>query len=154
MAKMFYFKLERISENVPAVQGASTEELESVLLDWSQFTSTYKQNFGAFGFEYSYKLPVVSKESLESIQIAFDASISSSSILKEFPLSIQLWNFEQNRWESIPMALLYDNKYDVNELDVEFWAWDPEASSYDSDKFRPKWGTLNSESINTVSYGD
>ncbi|GAH81629.1 unnamed protein product, partial [marine sediment metagenome] len=150
-----YFELERVSAGNPAIQGASIEELESVLLDWSQYTSTYKQDYGAYGFEYSYKLPVVGKEGLESIHIAFDASISSTSIVKEFPLSIQLWNFEQNRWESIPMAPLgEEDTYLSSDLDAEFWAWDPEATSYDDDKFRPKWGTLNFENINTINYGD
>jgi hypothetical protein len=153
-SRIYFFELERVNEGSPAIQGASIEELESVLLEWSQYTSTYKQNYGAFGFEYSYKLPVVGKEGLESIQISFDASISSTSIVKEFPLSLQLWNFEQNRWESIPMAPLDgDATYQGSDLNAEFWAWDPEATSYYVDKFRPKWGTLNFENINTVNYG-
>ena len=36
--------------------------------------------------EFSYKLPVISKEGLDSIQIAFDASLSSMSFSNEYPL--------------------------------------------------------------------
>ncbi|NVM54331.1 MAG: DUF2341 domain-containing protein, partial [Candidatus Helarchaeota archaeon] len=128
-ANLYYFKVEKLSSSSPAVQGASMEELEYVLSNWSKYMSTYRQDYGIFGFENTYKLPVVSKDSIESLQLAFDASISSPTFAKDYPLSIQLWNYEQNRWESIPLAPLDGTyTYDNEKLFYDFWRWDYDLS--------------------------
>ena len=152
---IYYFKLVEVTETNPAVQGASLEELESVLLNWNKYLSTnFEDDYGKFGIEYSNKLPVVSKDDLESIQISFDASISSTSFGREYPLSIQLYNYELTRWESIPMALLTGSYYSANSLDLKFWAWDPETPYTDDGRFRPKWSSTNLDDIETIGYGD
>ncbi|MFW9874716.1 MAG: hypothetical protein ACFFG0_16535, partial [Candidatus Thorarchaeota archaeon] len=153
-AYLYYFKVERVSSSNPAVQGASLAEMETVSRNWSQYMTTTKEDTGDFGFEFIYKLPVVSKTSLESILISFDASIVSTSFAQEYPLSLQLWNFEFNRWESLPLAPLSNGKYYTDGLDLDFWAWNPTITYIDDDMFRPIWSTTNLNNTNTISYGD
>ena len=113
---------------------------------------TYKEEYGEFGFEYQYKLPVVDRDGLDSIQISFDATVSSTSFSENYPLSIQLWNFDDNRWESIPLSPLSGTNYDSSKLDYDFWDWNP-SDSPTSGVFRPGWSSINDNSVQTIGYG-
>ncbi|KKM13749.1 hypothetical protein LCGC14_1713060, partial [marine sediment metagenome] len=155
-AYLYYFKVERITSDNEFLQSPSVEEVENVMLDWGQYLTTPKDSDGIFGFEFTYKLPVVSRDSLDSIQVSFDASINSLSFEGgNYPLSIQLWNYAFQRWESIPLAPIdsVDDTYESDELDYDFWTWHPDGSSPPTDKFRPEWGTLGFQRINTIGYG-
>ncbi|KKN06934.1 hypothetical protein LCGC14_1072250, partial [marine sediment metagenome] len=153
-AYLYYFKLERVASGSAFMQNPSVSEVENVMLNWSQYLTTSKNNDGIFGLEYTYKLPVVSRDSLDSIQISFDASINSLTFEGgNYPLSIQLWNYAFQRWESIPMAPLDTTTYNATKLDYDFWTWDPSGPSPPTDKFRPDWGTLGFNRINTIGYG-
>ncbi|KKN19377.1 hypothetical protein LCGC14_0946350, partial [marine sediment metagenome] len=163
-AYLYYFKVERITSDNAFMQNPSVSEVENVMLDWSQYLTTSKDSYGVFGLEYTYKLPVVSRDSLDSIQLSFDASINSLSFEGgNYPLSIQLWNYEFQQWESIPLASLLPQEpfttdyYDGSELDYDFWTglsslpggW----TMGPTDAFRPDWSSLGFQRINTVGYG-
>ncbi|GAH21885.1 unnamed protein product, partial [marine sediment metagenome] len=66
-SNIYYFHLGVVSESSPAIQGASVTELEPILLNQSTYLTTYKSLYGTYGFEFTYKLPVISRDSLDSI---------------------------------------------------------------------------------------
>ncbi|KKN18861.1 hypothetical protein LCGC14_0951530, partial [marine sediment metagenome] len=152
---LYYFKVERVTSGTESMQSPSTTEMEGIMQDWSQYLTTPITDDGIYGFEYTYKLPFVSRDSLDSIQLSFEASINSISFEGgNYPLSIRLWNYDSQRWESIPIApMAGDNTYLGNSLDYDFWTWDPAGSSPSTDKFRPEWGTLGNNRVNTIGYG-
>ncbi|RLI93744.1 MAG: hypothetical protein DRO90_03150, partial [Candidatus Altiarchaeales archaeon] len=153
-ARLYYFNVEVINSSAPAVEGATIFELQEVLGNYSKYVSTLKEECGEFGLEFTYQLPLVSKESLKQVHINFDASLISDYFWKQYPFSLQAYNYEQLRWESLPLFPLdFSNTY-VEDLDLDFWEWSPTNSSYEIDKFRPKWGTQNAESMNVIGYGD
>ncbi|MFW9971302.1 MAG: hypothetical protein ACFFDF_14005, partial [Candidatus Odinarchaeota archaeon] len=146
--RIYYFKLEAIEETSAATQGAEIEENEQALLDWSKYLSTLKEDQGDFGFEFGFQLPTVDREGLDSIHIGFSASVSSGENAN-CPLSIQIWNFEQNRYESLPLFPLDSAPSYDDEKYLEFWC---EEST--QDKFRPDWITVGDTSVKAISFGD
>ncbi len=44
--------------------------------------------------------------------------------------------------------------YDQNFIDYEFWTWSPSGGSIIDTQFKPKWRTVSSSEMNTVSFGD
>ncbi|MFX1391707.1 MAG: hypothetical protein ACFE9Z_16700, partial [Promethearchaeota archaeon] len=146
--RVYYLKLEEINEDAPATQGAEIKENELALLDWSKYVSTLKEHPGDFGFEFGFQLPLIDRESLSSIQLAFSASIISTEVTN-CPLSIQIWNYELNKWQSLPLFPLDSSSTYADEIYLEFWNKDNSR-----DKFRPDWITEGSDKINSIYYGD
>ncbi|MHA2278612.1 MAG: hypothetical protein ACXAC2_22775, partial [Candidatus Kariarchaeaceae archaeon] len=154
---LYYFKMERVTEGSATGLNPSLSYVDQVMSNWSKYIATSTSADGLFGFNFTYKLPLISRSSLDSIQLAFDASINSYSFEGgNYPLSIQIWNFDLKRWESIPVAPLSGPNYYSNIAeDYKFWRWVPNAeSSPPTDKFRPDWGTYGLGRVNTISYGN
>ncbi|KKM89222.1 hypothetical protein LCGC14_1250840, partial [marine sediment metagenome] len=154
-AHLYYFKVERVTSGAAQPLSPSTSEIESIMQDWSQYLTTPMSTDDTYGFEFTYKLPFVSRDSLDSIQLSFEASINSISFEGgNYPLSIQLWNYNSQQWVSVPVApMAGDNTYLGSSLDYDFWTWDPAGSSPPTDKFRPEWGTRGNNRVNTIGYG-
>jgi hypothetical protein len=155
-AYVYYFMLERIEGSSELMQSPSITETKDALLNWSRYLTTPMDSDGEFGIEFTYKLPVISRDSLDSIQIAFDASLNSRTFEGgNYPLSVQIWNFDQQQWESIPLTSIDgSNTYEETKLDYDFWTWVPEGWSLGpDDAFRPDWSTLGFNRTNTISYG-
>ncbi|KKM91875.1 hypothetical protein LCGC14_1224100, partial [marine sediment metagenome] len=133
---------------------SSLEEYKVALLNWSQYVAVNKTEYGEFGLGFTYKLPVISKYGADAIYLSFDASIVSSSFWKDYPLSIQFWNYVQNQWQSTNIAPLDGTGYyDNDKLDSDFWTWNPTSTS-NFGQFRPTWSTQNNDDVNTISYGN
>ena len=136
-------------------QNLPVEELEYSLSNWSEYISVNMTSPGLYGIELTNKLPIIDREGLNSIQVAFDASIVSQNISLQYPLSMQIWNFNSNRWESISISPLIDGGYpfyDSTQLNYDFWTWKDALTN--NDKFRPGWNTINSSHLQTISFGD
>ncbi|MHA2031493.1 MAG: hypothetical protein ACW99Q_19115, partial [Candidatus Kariarchaeaceae archaeon] len=137
--------------NFPDGVGAESfefEELNSVLLNWSQYLAINTSNNGKFGADFVYQLPAVSRDGIKALYLSFDAAFVANSFTDYYPLSIQLWNYELSRWESIPLAPLSGSTYESNELVQDFWRWNPDNNSYTFDEFRPSWGSEDENNIN------
>ncbi|KKN53508.1 hypothetical protein LCGC14_0601690, partial [marine sediment metagenome] len=132
---------------------ATLKDVENSLTDWNEYVSLKMASTSTkiFQFEVTYKLPVVDRAGLQSIQVSFDASIVSTSIVNEYPLSLQIYNYVTPGWESIPLAPLVGETYNQNYLDYDFWTWPSTTPA--NDRFRPSWGTTNTGNMNTLSYG-
>ncbi|MHA1689974.1 MAG: hypothetical protein ACTSUN_11700 [Promethearchaeota archaeon] len=46
----------------------------------------------------------------------------------------------------------YINKYNLDELDADFWYWYQEQLDF-SDEFRPMWNTTDVSHVNTIAFG-
>ena len=134
-------------------QASTIEEVEYTLTNYNEYVSLKMNSFTTFGLDLTFKLPVIDRAGLNSIQVAFDSSIFSSSINLEFPISLRIYNFDAGRFESLPMAPIttsgYYNQYKV---DDDFWTWNP-VKTPSVDRFRPFWGTTDSNNMNTISFG-
>ncbi|KKN47283.1 hypothetical protein LCGC14_0664460, partial [marine sediment metagenome] len=136
------------------LQSSTLDEIEHALSGWNDYLSLYMDSESTFGAEFTYKLPLIDRTGLESIQVAFDASISSTSFGEDYPLSLRIYNYETPGWESLPLASLTGVNYDTRTLDYDFWSsWDDLSVTPSSNGFRPSWGTVDSNNINTISYG-
>ncbi|KKN07180.1 hypothetical protein LCGC14_1069780, partial [marine sediment metagenome] len=130
------------------------EEVDYALADWDQYISILMTEANIdYGLEITQKMPLVDREGIDSIHIAFDASIIASSLTDQYKLSIQLWNYDKSRWEAIPIAPTTSaGYYDQNELNYRFWTyWTDDTAS--TDGFRPFWGTIDQNQMNTISFG-
>ncbi|KKM83669.1 hypothetical protein LCGC14_1306980, partial [marine sediment metagenome] len=133
----------------------TVKEVDYALSAWDQYVSILMDTQGLnYGLELTQKLPLIDRKGVDSIQIAFDASIIASSFSGgQYKLSVQIRNFDQLRWESIPMMpTTTGGYYDANKLNLEFWDWQDSSPSIDA--FRPRWGSYDENQINTISYGE
>ncbi|MHA1280789.1 MAG: hypothetical protein ACTSQ8_26880, partial [Candidatus Helarchaeota archaeon] len=136
-------------------------DAENALSDWNEYISAYMVSDGVYGFELKQKLPIVdrfndlTKEGLKSIHVAFDASIISPSFSKQYPYSLQMFDFKNLRWYSIPISPLnsYGLSYNLSRLNYDFWTFNPGEPGY-SDKFRPISGTIDLNHLNSITFGD
>ncbi|MHA2365737.1 MAG: LamG-like jellyroll fold domain-containing protein, partial [Candidatus Hodarchaeales archaeon] len=138
---------------------ASIEDINYALVSRDKYLSIQLDRINELlGFEARYKLPNIKRYGLNSIQVAFDGSIVTPNINKEYPISVQIWNNKKYRWESIPLSTVYnindEGKYDIDELAYDFWTWDVNQGIFTDDKFRPKWSSLDYNNINTISFGE
>ncbi|KKN44461.1 hypothetical protein LCGC14_0692870, partial [marine sediment metagenome] len=136
------------------LSATSLKEIEYILSDRNNYLSLKMEDTNVFGAEFTYELPVIDRAGLNSIQVAFDASIASSSFNNEYPISLRIYNDYDGRWESLPIApITTSGFYNSFTLDYEFWAnWDS-LSDATSTEFRPSWGTTDSNNYNTISFG-
>ncbi|KKN31217.1 hypothetical protein LCGC14_0826180, partial [marine sediment metagenome] len=135
------------------LQGSPLEEIEYTLSNWNDYLSLLMDTPSIFEADFTYKLPLVDRAGLESIQVAFDASIVSSSINDEFPLSLRIFNWDLDRWETLPIApITTGGFYNQLTIDYDFWTWNP-SNTITPGEFRPFWGTTDLNNMNTLSFG-
>ncbi|KKM83833.1 hypothetical protein LCGC14_1305330, partial [marine sediment metagenome] len=137
-----------------AFQDSTLREIEYALSDWNEYIALKMDEQTTYELDFTFKLPVIDRVGLNSIQVAFDSSIVSSSINNEFPLSLRIYNEFEERWESLPLAPTSGGYYNPLTLDYDFWAsWDNPPGTPQDEGFRPYWGTIDSNNINTISFG-
>jgi len=138
-----------LANNGGTLTGVTPKEMAYILSNWDEYISLNMQpDSQNYGINQTYKLPVIDREGISSIQVAFDASvILSSSYLpsQEYPLSLQIYNFNYNggqgRWESIKLS-----------DDYNFWKWKSQLGQI-GNEFRPGWSSTSLGEMQTVSFG-